>query len=100
MVKSSQESDKNLNLDSPEKGLCNSHSKRQEYVDLIDRLVETAYTKAQGKYCKNSERISWIRAITGLVNAGNQVLKDQDLEELSQRLERLEKLFEESQHKE
>ena len=74
---------KKLNLKSP--------SKRQEYLDLVDRLIETAYTKAQGKYTKNVERIAWIRAITGLVKAGAEVLNSQDIEQLAKRIEVLEK---------
>ena len=65
-------------------------SKRQEYLGLIDRLIEVAYTKAQGKYTKNAERIAWIRAITGLVKAGAEVLNSQDIEELARRVESLE----------
>jgi len=70
---------KKLNLKSP--------SKRQEYLDLVDRLIETAYTKAQGKYTKNAERIAWIRAITGLVKAGAEVLNSQDIDDLAGRVE-------------
>lgn len=78
-----EEKPKKLNLESP--------SKRQEYLDLIDRLIEVAYTKAQGKYTKNHERIAWIRAITGLVKAGAEVLNSQDLDDLARRIEVLEK---------
>ena len=80
---SMSENAKKLNLENP--------SKRQEYLNLIDRLLETAFTKAQSHYCKNRERIGWIRAITGLVNAGVFVLRDRDIEEIIVRLERLEK---------
>jgi hypothetical protein len=80
-------------VDGSAKKLClENPSKRQEYLDLIDRLLETAYSKAQSKYCKNSERISWIRAITGLVMAGAAVLKDEDLDSIEKRLEALENL--------
>lgn len=77
---------KKLNLKSP--------SKRQEYLDLVDRLIETAYTKAQGKYTKNAERIAWIRAITGLVKAGAEVLNSQDIDDLARRVESLEQTIE------
>jgi hypothetical protein len=90
LTESSQEEGKKLHLDNP--------SKRQEYLDLIDQLLETAYTKAQGKYCKNSERISWIRAITGLINVGATVLSDQDIDQLIQRIEALEKQSKRSDH--
>jgi hypothetical protein len=78
------ESAQNLRLENP--------SKRAEYLTLIDRLLETSFQKAQSKYCKNSERISWIRAITGLVMAGSAVLKDEDLDSIEKRLEALENL--------
>jgi hypothetical protein len=58
----------------------NVSSKRQEYLDLIDHLLETCHSKAQSKYCKNSERIAWIRAATGLIGAGVAVLKDEEIE--------------------
>jgi hypothetical protein len=74
---------KKLKLENP--------TKRQEYLDLIDRLLETAFKKAQSKYCKNTERVAWIRAITGLINAGADVLRDSDLESILKRLEVLEK---------
>lgn len=77
---------KRLKLENP--------SKRQEYLDLVDRLIETAYTKAQGKYTKNAERIAWIRAITGLVKAGAEVLNSQDIDDLARRIETLEKSIE------
>jgi len=65
-------------------------TKRQEYLDLIDRLLETSFTKAQGHYCKNSERIAWVRAISGLIVAGSSVLKDEDLDDIEKRLEKIE----------
>ena len=61
-------------------------SKREEYLALIDELLELGYNKVANKYTKNRERVAWIRAITGLVNAGSQVLKDQDFDELTKRL--------------
>lgn len=108
MMKNSQGKGKSISLESPEKGLAivkrasgkldlKDPSKRQEYLDLIDRLIETSYTKAQGKYTKNAERIAWIRAITGLVKAGADVLKDVDIDELSKRLAKLEGLLMEKQ---
>jgi hypothetical protein len=75
----------------PKKLKLENPSKRQEYLDLVDRLIETAYTKAQGKYTKNHERIAWIRAITGLVKAGAEVLNSQDIDDLARRIETLEK---------
>jgi hypothetical protein len=82
MAESHVENGGKLNLKSP--------TKRQEYLDLIDRLLETSFTKAQGHYCKNSERIAWVRAISGLIVAGSAVLKDEDLDDLEKRLEKIE----------
>jgi hypothetical protein len=82
MVESSVENGGKLVLKDP--------SKRQEYLDLLDRLIETAFTKAQSKYCKNSERISWIRAIANLVSVAADVLKDSDLDDIEKRLSLLE----------
>jgi hypothetical protein len=77
-----QEEVKKLALKSP--------STRQDYLDLIDRLLEVCFTKAMGKYCRNTERIAWIRAITGLVKAGSEVLSDSDIEDLLLRVLKLE----------
>ena len=85
MEEKTEESHGKLDLKNP--------SKRQEYLTLIDRLLETAFEKASNKYTKNSERVSWIRAITGLIVAGSAVLKDSDLDELQLRLDRLEQSF-------
>jgi len=82
MAESNIENGGKLNLESP--------SKREEYLTLIDRLLETSFKKAQSKYCKNTERVSWIRAITGLIVAGSAVLKDQDIDDIEKRLSLLE----------
>lgn len=87
MANSSQKNIGKKNLKTPEKAF---DGKRGEYLSLIDRLLELAYVKASNRYCKNSERVAWIRAITGLVSAGSSILRDADLDELSSRLERLE----------
>jgi hypothetical protein len=79
----SEESDRKLNLEKP--------SKRASYLELIDQLLVTAFTKAQGQYCKNRERIAWMRVISQLVKAGSMVLRDVDIEDLLKRIEGLEK---------
>jgi len=68
-------------------------SKREEYLTLIDRLLEVAFAKAMSFYTKNSERIAWMRAMTGLVKAGSIVLSDTDLEDIEVRLRALEEQF-------
>ncbi len=83
MTEISETLDKKLNLKSP--------SKREEYLTLLDRLIESAFTKTQNKYCKNNERIQWTRVIALLVKAGSSILKDQDLDELTERVNRLER---------
>ena len=82
MAESKEKNVSKINLENP--------TKRQEYLDLIDRLLETSFTKAQGHYCKNSERIARVRAISGLIVAGSSVLKDEDLGSIEKRLEALE----------
>lgn len=64
-------------------------SKRQEYSDVVDRCIETAFAKSQSRYCKNSERIMWMRCITGLVLAGVAVQRDIDIDELKREVEEL-----------
>jgi hypothetical protein len=75
-----------------------SLSKREEYLDLIDRLLEECYSKALSKYCKNSEKTAWVRAATGLVEAGTTLMRDADLDELVERLDALEKNVGEKKH--
>ena len=84
MAESSVEVSQKLVLKNP--------SKRQEYLDLIDRCLETAYTKFQSKYCKNHERIAWLGKLAQLVEVGNHVLHDEDLDSIEKRLEALENL--------
>lgn len=93
MANSSQKNVGKIDLETADKGL---DCKRSEYLSLIDRLLELAYAKVQNRYCKNRERVAWIRAITGLVNAGASVLKDSDLDDLSRRLDRLERMVQQT----
>lgn len=64
--------------------------KRQEYMDLLDRIIEIAYVKYRGKYTKNNERLSWGRLIVQAVSSGGSILKDLYLEDLERRIEKLE----------
>jgi hypothetical protein len=63
---------------------------RKQYLDYISRVLEMALYKFEHKQTKNSERIRWGRLIVHGITAGTAVLKDQDLEALQQRLQRVE----------
>jgi hypothetical protein len=82
MAESKSKKRSKINLENP--------SKRQEYLTLIDRLLESSFTKAVNHYTKNSERISWVNAISRLIVAGSAVLKDEDLDDIEKRLEKIE----------
>jgi hypothetical protein len=66
-------------------------SKRQEYLSVLDRVVESAYTKYRNKYTQNSERIMWGRLISDCCKTAAKILNDVDLEEIKLRIEKLEK---------
>lgn len=65
-------------------------SKRKEYESAIDRILELSLAKIENRYTKGNERIAWCRVIVQAVSAGNDILSDHDLEDLKNRIEKLE----------
>lgn len=65
-------------------------SKRQEFLSVLDRVIEHAYGKFTNKYTKNPERIAWGRLISDCCKAGGKILNDAEIEEVKERLEVLE----------
>ena len=65
-------------------------SKRQEFLSVLDRVIENAYGKFTNKYTKNPERIAWGRLISDCCKAAGKILNDAEIEEVKQRLEVLE----------
>lgn len=64
--------------------------KRVELLTAIQRVLDLALEKIDNRYTKNKERIKWSRIIVQAVSSGNRVLRDQDLEELANRVKILE----------
>ena len=65
-------------------------NKRNQYLEAVDRILDYAFNRLFNRYTKNSEKLKWARIITSAVSAGNQVLRDQDLDSLNKRLKALE----------
>lgn len=67
---------------------------RDEMLELLEDGIEEAHRKVTDGRVYDAEnekvRIKWIRALAYAANVHRQIQNDRDLEELSQRLERLE----------
>lgn len=65
-----------------------------QMLDTLDTAIEEARRKVESGRVYDPEnervRIKWIRALAYTVNVRRQVTNDRDLEELAERLERLE----------
>jgi len=66
-------------------------SKRAEIQTLLDRGVEYAFAKFTNRFTKNSEKLMWGRLLAQCGKIQSEVLKDQELEDLLVRVERLER---------
>ena len=73
---------------------ANSLPERDEILELLEDGIREAHRKvSEGRvYDAENEkvRIKWIRALAYAANVHRQLQNDRDLEELSERLERLE----------
>jgi len=67
----------------------------QAMIDTLDAAIEEARRKVENGRVYDAEnekvRIKWIRALAYTVNVRRQVTTDRDLEELSARIEELER---------
>lgn len=65
-----------------------------EYQAMLDTAIEEARRKVEsGRVCdaeNEKVRIEWIRALACAVNVRRRVATDRDLEELTERIERIE----------
>ena len=68
---------------------------RDEILELLEDGIREAHRKVQEGRVYDAEnekvRIKWIRALAYAANVHRQIQNDRDLEELSERLEHLEK---------
>lgn len=65
-------------------------SKRLEYSNCIDHVIELARKKLMNRWVKCPEKISWARIAIQAASSGNEILKDSELEDLSRRLDAVE----------
>ena len=65
--------------------------KRQEYLELLDHVLEYCYKKFRAKYTKASVRLSYGRLIVQALSTGGSLLKDEILDDLERRVCELEK---------
>jgi len=86
MSEVSEEIDKKLNLKMPRK--------REELQELLNRIIEHAYSKFTNKFTKNQERLQWGRLIISACNIQHEILAGSEIEDLTERLEALEKTLE------
>jgi hypothetical protein len=66
---------------------------RQELLKLCAKILQKLDKKISGRYRPSDNEnlyLQTIRAISGLVDSTNRILKDNDLEELQRRIEQLE----------
>ena len=55
-------------------------------LTAIQRVLDLALDRIDDRYTKNEQCIKWSRVAVQAVSAGNAVLRDQDLEELAERI--------------
>jgi len=65
--------------------------KRPEIRQSLQWLISTSLQRLSNKWTKNKERLAWARVLVQASNAATVLLRDQDLEELEERIGVLEK---------
>jgi hypothetical protein len=78
-------------LENGERLVLKAASKRQELVEVCSRCIEIAYNRLTNRYTKTNEKNALLHAVARLVTAENTVLSAADLDDLSRRVENLEK---------
>jgi len=66
---------------------------RQELLRLCAKILQKLDKKISGRYRPNENEnlyLQTVRAISGLVDSTNRILRDNDLEDLQKRIEQLE----------
>lgn len=64
----------------------------REVVEGIRRVIDVGLMSMDNSCTKNPERIRWARVVSQAVSVANKVLKDKEIEELSARIDLLERL--------
>jgi hypothetical protein len=63
---------------------------REDVLEAIRRVMDTAFTRLDNRYIKNQEKLGWARVIVGAAGAAAGLLRDEDLDALLERVEALE----------
>ena len=71
--------------------LKSCESSREVYLHHIMKVLEKSLYKFEHKQTKNSVRLAWGRLIVQAVSTGNRILADQELDNLTKRVEKLER---------
>ena len=82
-------------------GIKNSQrvqSKRAEYSNGIDYVLELAREKLMNNYTKNQEKLQWARIIIQAASSGNDILRDTEIEELSLRITEIEEALKKNEN--
>ena len=64
--------------------------KRSEVLTAIQRILDEALQRLDNRYTKNSEKIQWSRIVAQAASASAALLRDEDLDQLTERVKRLE----------
>lgn len=64
--------------------------KRLEYSNGVDAVLELARGKLENRWTKNADKLSWCRVVIQAASSGNDILRDSELEILSERVYQLE----------
>ena len=65
--------------------------KRKDLLEAVQRVLDFSLERLNNRYTKNPEKIKWARVTIQAVTAANNVLRDQDLQELSDKVSLLER---------
>jgi hypothetical protein len=66
---------------------------RSELLEMLDRVIEECYKKFKGRYCRNTEKLSWARVLALLAKVSNELLRDVEIEGLAERVEKIEEML-------
>lgn len=63
---------------------------RKDLLEAGQRVLNMALERMEGRYTKNAERIKWARIVASIISAVTGVMRDSDLDELMERISKLE----------
>lgn len=81
----------------PESGLNQAVKTRKKLFNMLDAVLETSKSKFDKQKASNGDRQRWARIIIAATAAYGDLLKDVELEDMEERLVRLERRQEETE---